>query len=125
MESLVRALGLPADRLSTIVHQMVTLKRGSEVVRASKRTGAIVTLRELVDEVGADACRFVFLSRSPESQMEFDIELAKEESPGEPRLLRPVRPRADSRHLSPPPPGRGSTSTAATRPCSPTSRSWR
>ena len=84
MESLVRALGLPADRLSTIVHQMVTLKRGSEVVRASKRTGAIVTLRELVDEVGADACRFVFLSRSPESQMEFDIELAKEESPENP-----------------------------------------
>ena len=39
MESLVRALGLPPDRLSTIVHQMVTLKRGSEVVRASKRTG--------------------------------------------------------------------------------------
>ena len=84
MESLVRALGLPPDRLSTIVHQMVTLKRGSEVVRASKRTGAIVTLRELVDEVGADACRFVFLSRSPESQMEFDIELAKEESPENP-----------------------------------------
>ena len=49
-------------------------------MRASKRTGDIVTVRELVEEVGADACRFFFLSRSAESQMEFDLELAKEES---------------------------------------------
>jgi len=59
---------------------MVTLKRGDEIVRLSKRSGDIVTLRELVEEVGPDACRFFFLSRSPESQMEFDLELAKEES---------------------------------------------
>ena len=84
MESLVAAFGLPADRLSVIVHQMVTLKRGGQAVRASKRAGTVVALRELVDEVGADACRFVFLSRSPESQMEFDVELAKEESPENP-----------------------------------------
>ena len=101
MHSLVRALEVPSERLSTIVHQMVTLKRRDEVVRASKRTGAIVTLRELVDEVGADACRYVFLSRSPESQMEFDLELAKEEVAREPRLLRPVRPRPHSGHLPP------------------------
>ena len=50
------------------------------VVRLSKRSGDIVTLRELVEEVGPDACRFFFLSRSPESQMEFDLELAKEQS---------------------------------------------
>ena len=67
-----------------IVHQMVTLKRGDQVVKVSKRTGDIVTLRELVEEVGPDACRFVFLSRSPESQMEFDLELAKKQSTDNP-----------------------------------------
>ena len=50
------------------------------MVRVSKRTGDVISLRELVEEVGPDACRFFFLSRSPESQMEFDLELAKEES---------------------------------------------
>jgi arginyl-tRNA synthetase len=59
---------------------MVTLKRGDEVVKASKRTGEFITLRDLVDEVGADACRFFFLSRTPETQMDFDMELAKKES---------------------------------------------
>ncbi|MDP6548717.1 MAG: DALR anticodon-binding domain-containing protein, partial [Dehalococcoidia bacterium] len=48
--------------------------------RLSKRAGVIVTVRELVEEVGADACRYMFLSRSPDSQMEFDLELAKRES---------------------------------------------
>jgi len=46
-------------------------------VKISKRSGDLVTLRELVEEVGADACRFVFLSRSADSQMDFDIELAR------------------------------------------------
>ena len=49
-------------------------------MRVSKRTGDLVTLRELVEEVGPDACRYFFLSRSPESQMEFDLELAKKQS---------------------------------------------
>ena len=62
-----------------MIYQLVTLKRGNEVVRASKRTGDIITINELVEEVGADACRFFFLARSPDSQMEFDLELAKEE----------------------------------------------
>ena len=74
------ALGVPPGRLTIVIHQMVTLKRGDEIVKLSKRSGDIVSLRELVEEVGADACRFFFLSRSPESQMEFDLELAKEES---------------------------------------------
>ena len=84
MKPVVKALGVPPEKLTMIVHQMVTLKRRDEVVRVSKRTGDIVTLKELVDEVGTDACRFVFLSRSPESHMEFDLELAKEESPENP-----------------------------------------
>ena len=80
MKAVVNALGVPPGGLTLLITQMVTLKRGDEVVRLSKRSGDIVTLRELVEEVGADACRFFFLSRSAESQMEFDLELAKEES---------------------------------------------
>ena len=74
------ALGVPPGRLTIVIHQMVTLKRGDEIVRLSKRSGDIITLRELVGEVGADACRFFFLSRSPDSQMEFDLELAMKQS---------------------------------------------
>ncbi|MFC1962226.1 DALR anticodon-binding domain-containing protein, partial [Chloroflexota bacterium] len=51
-----------------------------ETVRISKRSGDIITLKELVEEVGGDACRFVFLSRSADSQMDFDLELAKKQS---------------------------------------------
>jgi arginyl-tRNA synthetase len=80
MRSAVTALGIDPERLTVLISQMVTLKRGQDVVRASKRTGEFVTLRELVDEVGIDACRFFFLARSPATQMEFDLELAKQES---------------------------------------------
>ncbi|MBI2305356.1 MAG: arginine--tRNA ligase [Chloroflexi bacterium] len=84
MKAVVGALGFDPDRLRIIITQMVTLKRGEALLRASKRSGDIVTLRELVDEVGADACRFVFLSRSADSQMEFDLELAKLQAPENP-----------------------------------------
>ena len=80
MKAAVEALGIEPDGLTVLISQMVTLKRGSEVVRASKRTGDFVTLRELAEEVGADACRYFFLARSPSTQMEFDLELAKKES---------------------------------------------
>ena len=80
MEAAVAALGIDPDLLTIVISQMVTLKRGQEVVKASRRSGEFITLRELVDEVGADACRYFFLSRAPESQMEFDLELAKKES---------------------------------------------
>ena len=59
---------------------MVTLKQGDEIVKASKRTGDFVTVKELVEEVGSDACRYFFLTRSASSQMEFDMELAKKTS---------------------------------------------
>ncbi len=84
MKSAVSALGIDPARLTIIVSQLVTLKRGDETVRASKRSGEIVTLRELLEEVGSDACRFFFLSRTPESQMDFDLELAKKESADNP-----------------------------------------
>ena len=80
MKALVAALGMPEDKLTLIINQLVTLKRGGETVRLSKRTGNIITLREVIDEVGSDACRFFFLSRAADSQMEFDLELAKEQS---------------------------------------------
>ena len=80
LKAAVEVLGVDPDRLTILIAQMVTLKRGDETVRASKRTGEFVTLRELADEVGGDACRFFFLSRTPSTQMEFDLELAKKES---------------------------------------------
>lgn len=80
MKALVAALGMPEDRLTLIINQLVTLKRGGETVRLSKRTGDIITLREVIEEVGTDACRYFFLSKAAETQMEFDLELAKEQS---------------------------------------------
>ncbi|MAG35050.1 MAG: arginine--tRNA ligase [Dehalococcoidia bacterium] len=80
MRAAVEALGLEPSRLVIIVHQMVTLKRGDEVVRLSKRTGDIILLSEVVQEVGADACRYFFLSRSPDSHMDFDLDLAAQQS---------------------------------------------
>ena len=80
MKSAVAALGIDANQLTVLLFQLVTLKRGTQVVRVSKRAGEFVTLRELADEVGTDACRYFFLARSPSTQMEFDLELAKRES---------------------------------------------
>jgi len=84
MKAVIGALGIDPERLRVIISQMVTLRRGEELVRVSKRSGDIITLREVVDEVGADACRFFFLSRTADAQMDFDLELAKKESPENP-----------------------------------------
>ena len=84
MKAVVGALGIDPERLKIIISQMVTLRRGQTLIRVSKRTGELITLRELVEEVGPDACRFFFLSRSADSQMDFDLELAKRESADNP-----------------------------------------
>ncbi|MFC1958585.1 arginine--tRNA ligase [Chloroflexota bacterium] len=84
MKAVVGALGINPEQLEVIISQMVTLHRGGELVRISKRSGDIITLREVMDEVGSDACRFFFLSRSANSQMDFDMELAKKESADNP-----------------------------------------
>ncbi len=84
MKVVVGAMGINPERLEVIISQMVTLHRGNELVRISKRSGDIITLREVFDEVGIDACRFFFLSRSADSQMDFDLELAKRESADNP-----------------------------------------
>ena len=80
MKAVVGALGIDSKRLKIIICQLVTLRRGGEIVRVSKRSGDIITLRELIEEVGRDTCHFFFLSRSADSQMDFDLELAKKQS---------------------------------------------
>ncbi|MDP2932497.1 MAG: arginine--tRNA ligase, partial [Chloroflexota bacterium] len=84
MKAVVGAMGIPPERLVVIISQMVTLRRGTELVKISKRSGDIITLREVIDEVGRDACRFFFLSRTADSQMDFDMELAKKQSADNP-----------------------------------------
>ncbi|HZU77206.1 MAG TPA: arginine--tRNA ligase [Dehalococcoidia bacterium] len=74
------ALGIDPGRLTILLYQLVTLKRGNQVVRLAKRAGEIITLREVVEEVGPDAVRFFFLMRSPDAAMDFDLELAKRQS---------------------------------------------
>ncbi|HEY48936.1 MAG TPA: arginine--tRNA ligase [Dehalococcoidia bacterium] len=80
MKAVLGALGIDPERLKIIISQMVTLRRGEDILRVSKRTGELITLSELLEEVGPDVCRFFFLARSADSQMDFDLELAKRES---------------------------------------------
>ena len=80
MNAILKALNIPNNKLSILLYQLVTLKRNNETVRVSKRTGDIITLKELINEVGTDPCRYFFLSRAPDTQMDFDIQLAKQES---------------------------------------------
>ncbi len=80
LKTAVDALGGNSEKLDIIIHQMVTMLRGGELVRVSRRTGDMITLREVIEEVGTDACRFFLLARSANSQMDFDLELAKRES---------------------------------------------
>jgi len=84
MKAALDAMGYGAEHLEVILGQLVKLFRAGEPVTMSKRTGEIVTLDELLDEVGADAARYFFLQRSADSPLEFDIELAKRESPENP-----------------------------------------
>ena len=80
LKAAVKALGGEAEDLTIILNQIVSFKNEGEVVRFSKRKGNMVTVDELVSAVGADACRFFFLSRTPNAQMEFDLALATRQS---------------------------------------------
>ena len=84
MKAVLKALGCDPEQLKVIICQLVTLRRGQEIVKISKRSGDIITLREVIEEVGPDACRFFFLSRSADSQMDFDLELAKKQTADNP-----------------------------------------
>ncbi len=80
LKAAVGAVGGDPDQLDVLLYQLVALRRGDEVVPLSKRAGEIVTLREVVEEVGADATRFFFLATSPRSAIDFDLELASKQS---------------------------------------------
>jgi arginyl-tRNA synthetase len=76
----VRVLGHDAERIHVIIHQFVTLVEEGEVRRMSTRRGEFVTLDELVDDVGPDAVRYFMLARSADSHMDFDLDLARQQS---------------------------------------------
>ncbi len=72
--------GIPKGWPDYVLHQMVTVMRGGEEVKLSKRAGSYVTLRDLIDEVGRDATRWFLAARKPDSQLVFDIDLARSQS---------------------------------------------
>jgi arginyl-tRNA synthetase len=73
-------LGIDPARLSVLLVQLVSVKRGEETVRMSRRAGVGISLKEMLDEVGPDAVRYFFLLRSADAQMEFDVDLARRQS---------------------------------------------
>ncbi|MBO7668309.1 MAG: arginine--tRNA ligase [Firmicutes bacterium] len=80
MQGSMEALGYRRDQLEVILMQFVRLIENGEVVKMSKRTGRFVTLDELIDDVGRDAARFLFIMRGADSLLDFDLSLAKEKS---------------------------------------------
>ena len=84
VKAAMSALGFDADKLKILFLQMVALYRGGELVKMSKRSGNAIPLRELMEEVGTDAARFFFLMRSMDSQLDFDLDLAKKKSSDNP-----------------------------------------
>lgn len=77
-------LGIPETYPEYVLHQMITVMKGGEEVKLSKRAGSYVTLRDLIDEVGCDATRYFLVARKPDSQLIFDIDLAKTQNSDNP-----------------------------------------
>jgi len=73
-------IGIPKDYPEYVLHQMVTVMRSGEEMKISKRAGSYVTVRDLVDEVGRDAVRYFFLMRKGDTQLSFDVDLARSQS---------------------------------------------
>lgn len=84
MQAVMQAYGHPKERLQVVLVQLVKLLRGGVEVKMSKRTGEFITMREVIDEVGADAAKFHFLMRDSKTHLDFDLELAKERSADNP-----------------------------------------
>lgn len=84
MQAVMQAYGHPKERLQVVLVQLVKLLRGGVEVKMSKRTGEFITMREVIDEVGADAAKFYFLMRDSKTHLEFDLELAKQRSADNP-----------------------------------------
>ena len=101
MKAAVEALGIDPDALTILISQLVTLKRGDDTVRASKRTGDFVTLKELVDEVGSDACRYFFPGTGSIDSNGLRPGTGEEGVVGKPGLLRSIRPCPHRKHPEP------------------------
>lgn len=84
MQAVVQAYGHPKERLHVVLVQLVKLLRAGVEVKMSKRTGSFVTMREVIDEVGADAAKFFFLMRDSRTHLDFDLDLAKQRSADNP-----------------------------------------
>lgn len=84
MQAVMQAYGHPKERLQVVLVQLVKLLRGGEEVKMSKRSGEFITMREVLDEVGADAAKFFFLMRDSKTHLDFDLELAKQRSADNP-----------------------------------------
>jgi arginyl-tRNA synthetase len=80
LQAAMEALGYARDDLHVVLIQMVNLTRGGEAVKMGKRAGNVVWLREVVDEVGCDATRYLFLTRRSDAPLDFDLELAKKQT---------------------------------------------
>ncbi|MEA3309420.1 MAG: arginine--tRNA ligase [Chloroflexota bacterium] len=80
VEAAAQALGIAPERVMLILYQLVTMRRGEQALRMSKSSGEFVTLREVIEEVGADSIRYMLLTRTADVTMDFDLELAVEQS---------------------------------------------
>jgi arginyl-tRNA synthetase len=80
LKQALEVLGIDPARLTVILVQLVSVRRGVEILKMSRRAGVGITLEEMLDEVGPDAVRYFFLLRSSDAHMEFDVDLAKEQS---------------------------------------------
>ena len=77
-------VGIPETYPEYVLHQMITVMKGGEEVKLSKRAGSYVTLRDLIDEVGCDATRYFLIARKPDTQLVFDIDLARTQNSDNP-----------------------------------------
>lgn len=84
LQSGVALLGHDPKRLKFVLVQIVRITRGGEEVKVSKRKGTLFELADLIEEAGADACRFLFLMKSPDAQFDFDLDLVKQQSRANP-----------------------------------------
>jgi len=80
IHAVLDALGCPKEKLKVLLVQMVTLLRGGRPVQMSKRAGEFITLKEVMDEVGVDTTKFIFLTRRPDSRLDFDLDVATAQS---------------------------------------------
>lgn len=78
LQAVVSSLGFDSNKLRVILYQYVRVKKGSDIVKMSKRAGNFITAREVLDEVGVDAFRFYLLRFAPQTHMDFDLELVKQ-----------------------------------------------